>query len=53
MGNNTLVLYDLPTRCKPLGYKWIFKRKIKFGGSIDKFNARLVIHGFRQKPGIE
>ncbi|GKE64808.1 zinc finger, CCHC-type containing protein, partial [Tanacetum coccineum] len=41
MENNTWVLSDLPTGCKPLGCKWIFKRKIKVDGTIDKFKARL------------
>ena len=53
MGNNTWVLSDLPPGCKPLGCKRIFKRKMKVDGSIDKFKARLVIQGFRQKPGID
>ncbi|GJZ97881.1 zinc finger, CCHC-type containing protein [Tanacetum coccineum] len=35
------VLSDLPG-CKPLGCKWIFKRKMKVDGTIDKFKARLV-----------
>ncbi|GJS17582.1 zinc finger, CCHC-type containing protein [Tanacetum coccineum] len=52
MENNTWVLSDLPPGCKPLGCKWIFKRKIKVDGTIDKFKARLVIQGFRQKEGI-
>ncbi|GKG07256.1 hypothetical protein Tco_0330225, partial [Tanacetum coccineum] len=29
MGNNTWVLADLPSGCKPLGCKWIFKIKLK------------------------
>nr|GEW07537.1 retrotransposon protein, putative, Ty1-copia subclass [Tanacetum cinerariifolium] len=33
--------------------KWIFKRKMKVNGTIDKFKARLVIQGFRQKEGID
>nr|GEZ61993.1 zinc finger, CCHC-type [Tanacetum cinerariifolium] len=33
--------------------KWILKRKMKVDGSIDKYKARLVIKGFRQKEGIE
>nr|GEU98824.1 zinc finger, CCHC-type [Tanacetum cinerariifolium] len=49
MGNNTWVLVDLPPGCKPLGYKWIFKRKLKVDGTIEKFKARLVIQGFKQK----
>ncbi|GKA76370.1 zinc finger, CCHC-type containing protein [Tanacetum coccineum] len=36
MENNTWVLYDLPPGCKPLGCKWIFKRKMKVNGTIDK-----------------
>ncbi|GKA64586.1 zinc finger, CCHC-type containing protein [Tanacetum coccineum] len=53
MENNTWVLSDLPPGCKPLGCKWIFKRKMKVDGIIDKFKARLVIQGFRQKEGID
>ncbi|GJZ84009.1 zinc finger, CCHC-type containing protein [Tanacetum coccineum] len=52
MGNNTWVLVDLPLGCKPLGCKWIFKRKLKVDGTIEKFKARLVIQGFRQKSRI-
>nr|GEW50920.1 zinc finger, CCHC-type [Tanacetum cinerariifolium] len=39
--NNTGVLSDLPPGCKPLGCKWLFKRKMKVDGTIDKFKARL------------
>ncbi|GKA10647.1 zinc finger, CCHC-type containing protein [Tanacetum coccineum] len=53
MGNNTWILSDLPPGCKPLGCKWIFKRKIKINGTIDKFKDRLVIQGFRQKKRID
>ncbi|KAL0329430.1 UNVERIFIED_CONTAM: Retrovirus-related Pol polyprotein from transposon TNT 1-94 [Sesamum radiatum] len=47
MGNNTWLLADLPPGCKPLGCKWIFKRKMKADGTIKKFKARLFIQGFR------
>ncbi|GJT28643.1 zinc finger, CCHC-type containing protein [Tanacetum coccineum] len=50
--NNTWVLADLPPGCKPLGCKWIFKTKLKVDRTIEKFKARLVIQGFRQKSGI-
>nr|GEY36678.1 zinc finger, CCHC-type [Tanacetum cinerariifolium] len=53
MENNTWVLSDLPPGCKPLGCKWIFKRKMQVDGTIDKFKARLVIQSFRQKEGID
>ncbi|GKA96139.1 retrovirus-related pol polyprotein from transposon TNT 1-94 [Tanacetum coccineum] len=46
-------LVDLPPGCKPLGYKWIFKKKMKADGNIDKFKARLVIKGFRKREGLD
>nr|GEX75210.1 retrotransposon protein, putative, Ty1-copia subclass [Tanacetum cinerariifolium] len=36
--NHTWELVDLPHGCKPLGYKWIFK-KMKVDGTIDKYKA--------------
>ncbi|GJU20864.1 zinc finger, CCHC-type containing protein, partial [Tanacetum coccineum] len=53
LGNNTWVLADLPPSCKPLGCKWIFKRKQKVDGTIKKFKARLVIQVFRQNSRID
>nr|GEZ14719.1 zinc finger, CCHC-type [Tanacetum cinerariifolium] len=47
------VLADLPLGCKPFGCKSNFKRKLKVDESIEKFKARLVIQGFRQKSGID
>ncbi|GJZ24565.1 calcineurin B-like protein 4 [Tanacetum coccineum] len=35
------------------GYKWIFKKKRKADGTIDKYKARLVIKGFRQLEGLD
>ncbi|GJZ38330.1 retrotransposon protein, putative, ty1-copia subclass [Tanacetum coccineum] len=46
-------LMDLPPGCKPLGYKWIFKKKMKADGTIDKYKARLVIKGYRQREGLD
>ncbi|GJX26545.1 zinc finger, CCHC-type containing protein [Tanacetum coccineum] len=53
MCNNAWVLTDLPPSCRPLGCKWIFKRKLKVNGTVEKFKARLVIQGFKQKSGID
>ena len=33
--------------------KWIFKRKLKLDGSIDKYKARLVAKGYRQKKEFD
>ena len=51
--NHTWKLVDLPPGSKPLGYKWIFKKKMKADGSIDKYKARLVIKGYKQKEGLD
>ena len=53
MGNKTWKLVDLPPGSKPIGCKWIFKKKMKVDGTIDKFKARLVVKGFIQKEGID
>ena len=33
---------------KSLGHKWIFKKKIKVDGTIDKYKVTLVVKGFKQ-----
>ena len=53
MLNHTWVLVDLPPGCKALGCKWILKKKYKSDGTIDKYKARLVVQGFRQKAGYD
>ena len=39
LSNHTQKLTDLPPGNKPLGSKWIFKRKMKPDGTIDKYKA--------------
>ena len=51
--NHIWELVDLPPSCKPLSSKWVFKRKRKVYGSIDKYKARLVIKGYRQTKGLD
>ncbi|KAL0346535.1 UNVERIFIED_CONTAM: Retrovirus-related Pol polyprotein from transposon TNT 1-94 [Sesamum calycinum] len=46
-------LVDLPSSSKPLGCKWILKRKYKADGSIDKYKVRLIAKGFKQKEGLD
>ncbi|KAL0383139.1 UNVERIFIED_CONTAM: hypothetical protein Scaly_0601200 [Sesamum calycinum] len=49
----TWVLIDLPSGCTTIGCKWIFKKKLKPDGIIEKFKARLVAKSFKQNEGID
>ena len=53
LSNHTWELANLFPSSKPIGCKWIFKRKLKPDGSIDKYKARLVAKGYRQKEGLD
>ncbi|KAF5775122.1 putative RNA-directed DNA polymerase [Helianthus annuus] len=53
MGNGTWELADLPKGKKPIGSKWIFKRKYHPDGSISAYKARLVAKGYRQREGVD
>ncbi|KAK4386324.1 Retrovirus-related Pol polyprotein from transposon TNT 1-94 [Sesamum angolense] len=53
VSNRTWMLVDLPPGCTTIGCKWIFKKKLKPNGTVDKFKARLVAKGFKQKDGID
>lgn len=51
--NHTWELVDLPASSKILGSKWVFKKKLKPDGTIDKYKARLVIKGYKQQHGLD
>jgi len=48
MNNHIYKLVDLPLETKPLDHKWIFKRKMKDDGFINKYKTKPVVKGFRQ-----
>jgi hypothetical protein len=49
MSNGTWEITDCPNGCKPIGCKWIFKKKLRPDGTIKKYKARLMAKGFTQK----
>ena len=51
--NGTWLVTDLPLGRKGIGCKWIFKTKYHSDGTLDRYEARLVVQGCRQKPGID
>jgi hypothetical protein len=51
LSNETWELVDRPYGCKPVGCKWVFKKKLMLDGTIDKYRARLVAKGYTQKEG--
>ena len=53
LSNGTWVFVDLPPSCKPIGCKWVFRRKYNTDGSLQTFKARLVAKGFRLKEEVD
>lgn len=51
--NHTWELVDLPPCCKPIKTKWIFRKKLKPDGSVDRYKARLVVVGYSQKKDVD
>ncbi|RVW14668.1 Retrovirus-related Pol polyprotein from transposon TNT 1-94 [Vitis vinifera] len=51
--NSVWKLVDLPEGIKPIGCKWIYKRKRGPNGKVETFKARLVAKGFTQKEGVD
>ena len=41
-----------PAHRKVVGNRWVFRKKRKADGSIEKYKARLVARGFTQIPGL-
>ena len=41
--NQAWDLVELSTRRKPIGNKWVFKKKMNAEGKVEKYKARLVL----------
>eukprot|EP00253_Pinus_taeda_P020234 PITA_20234 len=51
--NEAWDLVELPIGRKPIGSKWVFKKKINAEGKVEKYKARSVEKGYSQVPGID
>jgi hypothetical protein len=51
MSNGTWEVVDRPYGCKPVGCKWVFKKKLRPDGTIEMYKARLVAKAYTQKEG--
>lgn len=51
--NKVWKLCELPPNRKALPCKWVYRIKRNPDGTIDKYKARLVVKGFRQRKGID
>jgi hypothetical protein len=51
LSNGTWELVDRPYGCKPTGCEWVFKKKLRPDGTIDKYKVSLVAKGYTQKEG--
>ena len=45
-------LFELPTSCKPVKCKWVFKIKRDAYREIERYKARLVAKCYTKKEGI-
>ena len=53
MSNHTWELVELPPKVKPISCKWVFKRKLKPDGTIDKYKAHFVAKGYKRKHNVD
>ena len=47
--NQVWELVDFPEGVKPIGWKWIYKRKRGVDGRVENFQARLITEGYTYK----
>jgi hypothetical protein len=52
MSNATWDVIERPYGCKPIGSKWVFNKKLRPDGTIERYKAMLVIKGFHRKKLI-
>ena len=51
--NQVWDLVKVPNGIKPVGCKWVYKRKRGIDGKVETFKASLVVKGYTQKEGVD
>ncbi|KAK8680632.1 hypothetical protein V6N13_109572 [Hibiscus sabdariffa] len=51
--NQVWTLVEPPEGIKPIGCKWVFKKKTDMDGNVQTYKGRLVAKGYRQIHGID
>ena len=51
--NQVWDLVKVPNGIKPIGCKWVYKRKRGIDGKVETFKASLVVKGYTQKEGVD
>ncbi|WKA01628.1 hypothetical protein VitviT2T_019899 [Vitis vinifera] len=51
--NGVWDLEEVSEGTKPIGCKWVYKRKRMVDGKVEKYKARLVAKGYSKKPGFD
>ncbi|KAK8613675.1 hypothetical protein V6N13_101432 [Hibiscus sabdariffa] len=51
--NQVWTLVEQPEGIKPIGCKWVFKKKTNMDGNVQTYKGRLVAKGFRQIHGVD
>ncbi|KAK8655978.1 hypothetical protein V6N13_108540 [Hibiscus sabdariffa] len=51
--NQVWTLVERPEGIKPIGCKWVFKKKTDMDGNVQTYKGRLVAKGYRQIHGID
>jgi len=49
MSNGTWEIVERSYGCKPIGCKWMFKKKLRPDGTIERYKARFVAKGYTQR----